>query len=139
MEAPQAHTYQDCTDKLMSQFYGPSETMDSLIVAGLTEDEAITFITSVAAGTFTRGNHGQSAQFLSEWRASIASQCSEEYTALREGQPALTREEANQDPNLRKLNAIRKGIGLAMRQDYGYAQRVRRIPSNPFPKFVDAT
>lgn len=64
---------------------------------------------------------GQLAQDLAEWRNSLQNECSAIYSRLTNAPYNLTREEANADPGLLALQAVKRGVGDAMKTRYRWA------------------
>lgn len=70
---------------------------------------------------------GQMAQALSDWHRELAVEVSDRYRLLTSEPPrgaALSREDANNDPELQMLQGIRRGVRLAMNSKYRSAQRI---------------
>lgn len=62
---------------------------------------------------------GQIAQALSPWYRELGATCSRRYKGLTSaGEGHLSRIEANEDPELLALQALRRGIGDARREHY---------------------
>lgn len=81
---------------------------------------------------------GQIANALSPWHKELAATCSRKYRSLTMGpEGRLSRPEANQDPELLALQALRRGVRDAMRRNYRRANTTFRAPRPRAPRFVN--
>ncbi len=102
-----------------------SQVIDSLVAAnGMTAEEALAWTVAVQAS----GNlpvprtPGEEAQGLSLWHGIVAGMCSTTYRELKSANPNTNRNDLNKDEALQKLNAVRKGLRVAMRTSYKRAK-----------------
>ena len=72
---------------------------------------------------------GQLAHGLSEWHRYLLNQCSVSYWSLTADPngPRMNREEANADPQLQTLQAIRRGVRMAMNRNFRMARGSRHF------------
>lgn len=91
-----------------------------------TDYEAMRLSVALVAANFAaRGlfRPGQLAQDLSGWRSTLQSQCGARYRVLTSDPngPQLSKKEANSDPELLTLQALKRGVGDAMKTRYRWA------------------
>jgi hypothetical protein len=117
---------------ILEDFEFKPEGLDLIVeMEGISKYEAMRAHTAFVASNFASGELwrlGQIAQDLSEWHQTLRSQCSSIYkglTANPDG-PQLTREEANADPGLLTLQAVRRGVRDAMNTRYRWAYGTRQ-------------
>ncbi len=128
LEPHQIETFEAATHKLIRQA-DQTEIIEHISNdQGLEEDDAIALATSVVAGGFIREarNVGQQAEGLSVWHTVVTKMCSERFEQLSIQSPNASRAEIRTDIELRKLNAIRRGVGQAMRDSYKTANTSKR-------------
>ena len=124
-------TYEATTAYIIEDF----ERKSCALTESEPEDPQVKFnnivgVVSIVAANFIFPDefptHGQIAQSLSDWHRELAETVSAKYEYLTKAKdgPCLTREEANTDPNLRMLQAIRQGVRRSMNSNYRIAQKL---------------
>lgn len=120
------NTYGEATAKLVYQFETRPETLELIAQETGSMSEAMASITAIVASGFIKREDapsvGHEARELSTWHAEVEQECSSYYQQLRENSPHIDREDANADQHLVMLNAIRRGVGQAMRRSYKAAE-----------------
>jgi hypothetical protein len=91
-------------------------------------------IVAVEAPNYVRGNEtttdGEMAQALSEWHKELETDVSATFRGLTDPEGLnMAKEAANTDEFLRTLQAIRKGVKLAMHSKYKKAHGINGRPS----------
>jgi hypothetical protein len=125
--------HEEATESLLKDFDKKPEALELLVRDGFagSRPETIRWITATVSPNFVRPDEfmrvGQIAQNLSEWHLYLAALCSEKYKSLTEDLTGsmLGREQANTDPELQTLQAIRRGVRAAMNSHYRSARGTR--------------
>jgi len=127
--------YGDATEYLIADFERRPEGIDMLVEEGQAPNryEAIRSIVASIAPNFVvlvdeYARPGQLAQGLSEWHHYLLGRCAGTYrslTAYYSDGSMMSREEANEQPQLQTLYAIRRGVRAALNNHYRYARSSR--------------
>jgi hypothetical protein len=117
----------DYTHAIIEKSVG-SETLQGTIATGVSEEDAIRLITQIQVNgpLSSERTKGQEAQSLTDWHRIASGLCSELYADLKAQHPDLSRAAINEDAELRRLNAVRRGIRAAMNISHTQAARRSR-------------
>lgn len=125
-------SYCAATDYLITEFECKPEVLELDPELSDSPFIAMRNITRAVAPNFIRPEEpirsGQFAQGLSDWHRELAEQCGDRYRAL--ASETMSKDEANADERLQTLQAIRRGVGTAMRSYYRQARSTGILTSD---------